>query len=77
VTRGSDTRPTTRVLVGSDGEEYVVTLKARTYSIRPKGSRKGGRSEVILTPSAVYRAALIARVEATRKPRRRVRRGLL
>jgi len=78
VTRASDSRPTRRVLLNLDGVELVVELRARSITIRPLGTRRGGRAEVVLTPGSIYLRALMDRIDrdrsekmARRKPRRR------
>jgi len=75
VTRASDSRPTRRVLLNLDGAELVVELRARSITIRPLGTRRGGRAE---TPGSIYLRALMDRIDrdrsekmARRKPRRR------
>jgi 5-enolpyruvylshikimate-3-phosphate synthase len=84
MTHGSDERPTRRVLRALDGTEYVVELRASLLTIRPKGTRRNGRAEVVVTPSSIYTRALIARAEAEQREKRRakgtkvkVRRSLL
>jgi len=82
VTRASDSRPTRRVLLNIDGVELVVQLRARSITIRPLGTRRGGPAEVELTPGSIYVRALLDRAEqahrekmARRRARRRQRNG--
>jgi hypothetical protein len=74
VTRASDLRPTRRVLVGAQGVDYVVELRGNLILCRPKGTRRGGANEVVITPSLLHQRLLIARAEAERAERRRSRR---
>lgn len=74
MTRGSDNKPTRRVLATAEGE-FVVELRERTVAIRPKGSRRGGPSEVVVTPTSVYTRALLARTESELREKRKARGG--
>lgn len=63
MTRGSDTKPLTRLLKTNDAEEYlVVVVKAGTLVIRPYRSQKGGPGEVTVNIGAVYTRGLLNRV---------------
>lgn len=75
MTRASETRPTVRQLESVLGDTYVVELRRTTITVRPKGSRKGGRSEVSITPGALYLRLMQARVDAEKASKRRARRG--
>jgi hypothetical protein len=74
MTRAQDTRPTRRLLSGWQGEDFVVELEARRIVVRPKGTRRGGRSEVAVTPSLLYDLMLMRRVEEKRREKRKARR---
>lgn len=74
MTRATDERPTRRVLSGYMGADYVVELEARRIVVRPKGTRRGGRSEVAVTPSLLYDMMLMRRAEEQQRERRRARR---
>ncbi len=75
MTRATDARPTTRLLVGHDGEEIVVELHARRIVLRPKGARRGGPAERVVTPSRLYQWCVEADLLAARKTRVKVTRG--
>lgn len=74
MTRGSDERPTRRVLA-SGGDEYVVELRETLLLIRPKGTRRNGRSEIVVTPGQVYVRAVMARADAERREKQKLRRA--
>lgn len=78
MTPATNERPTRRVLRSRDGSDYVVELRADLMLIRPKGTRRGGKAEIAITPGLVYIAALRKRIDeekaAKRKSRRRARR---
>lgn len=81
MTRASNDRPTRRVMSSRVGlskfertDEYVVELRAETMSIRPKGCRRNGPAEVVVTPGAIYLRALQVRIETERAEKRRARR---
>lgn len=74
MTRGTDERPTRRLLISERyGDAYVVELRASLILLRPKGSRRGGRAEVAVTPGAIYTRAMIARVDAERREKAKAR----
>lgn len=72
VKRGADTiiRPTVRCVVGMHGD-YVIEAHDRSLTLRPKGCRRGGRTEVTMTWERVYAAGFQP------AKRKRVRRGAL
>jgi hypothetical protein len=74
MTKGSNERPTRRLLTSRYGD-YVVELRADLMLIRPKGARRGGKSEVAALPGVVYQRALLQRVDAERRERKKSRRG--
>lgn len=77
MTKGSDVKPVRRVLSTDEGD-FVVELRERTIVIRPKRARRGGDSEVVVTPTSVYTRMLMMRAERERPVRRRrVSRSLL
>lgn len=55
-----DESPTQRILAGYQGSKYVVELRRDLIVIRPKGSRRGGATEVSITPSALHDKLLLA-----------------
>jgi len=67
-------RPTRRVLISRrDGTRYVVELRDDVIVIRPKGTRRGGPTEVAFTPGQLVLQGVRARVEAERMAKRRSR----
>lgn len=74
MTRGSDVRPTRRLLSGPAGE-YAVELRESLILIRPKGARRNGGAEIVVTPGQVYVRAVMARVDAERREKRKLRRA--
>lgn len=75
MTRGSNERPTKRLLASRFGDEYVVELRSDLILMRPKGSRRGGRAEVSVTPGAIYQRALQVRIDAEKAAKKRARRS--
>lgn len=73
MTRGDDMNPTVRVMQDADGKELIVSIGATFITIRPKGSRVGGETQVSTTPGAVYIRALMGAVEREKAERRRER----
>ena len=65
--RARNESPTRRIVVGYQGAEYVVELRASEILIRPKGSRSGGPAEVATTPSAIHDRLLLAREQRLRR----------
>lgn len=53
MTRATE-KPLARVLVGYQGQEYVVELTTRLITVRPKGSRRGGPAEKQATASWLH-----------------------
>jgi len=53
MTRATE-KPTARLLVGYQEQEYVVELTRRLIVVRPKGARRGGPQEVQITPSLLH-----------------------
>jgi hypothetical protein len=53
MTRANE-KPLARVLVGYQGQEYVVELTTRLITVRPKGSKRGGPQEKQATPSWLH-----------------------
>jgi hypothetical protein len=75
MTKGSDVRPTRRMMAGFRGDHYAVELRSKVVIIRPKGARRGGPAEVTVTPGAMYVRAMMAQAEARKAMKRRGRRG--
>lgn len=77
MTRASDSRPIRRVLITMDGSELVFELGARTITVRPLGTRRGGPAEVQFTPGLIYQRALMDRADQARDQKigRRTRRA--
>lgn len=74
MTKGSDLRPTRRLLAAPRHDRpFVVELLSEVIIIRPKGSRRGGPAEVAIMPGGVYVRALMERTKSTR--RRKTRRA--
>lgn len=72
MTKGSNTRPTRRLLEApKHNRPFVVELMAEVIIIRPKGSRRGGPAEVVIMPGAAYVRALMTATKARRKGRAR------
>lgn len=57
MTRATDARPTTRVLLGYQGQEYVVELTAKLVRVRLKGSRGKHRWQEIPADTLFTRLA--------------------
>lgn len=83
MTRASD-KPLRRVVVAEDGfagdREFVVEITARTLTIRPVRTRRGGPVEVVALWGAIHTRGMMAKDEAARRAkgkRRRVTRGAL
>lgn len=74
MTKGSDTRPTRRVLMARSRfgaiDSYVVELRESLIVLRPKGAKRGGPREVVVLPGAVYLDAIRRRVDAERRERK-------
>jgi hypothetical protein len=60
VVEAKDESPTQRVVNGYQGSKYVVELRSNLIVIRPKGARRGGPTEVSITPSALHDKLLLA-----------------
>lgn len=74
MTKGSNTRPTRRVLAAPRHDRpFVVELLSEVIILRPKGARRGGPAEVVVLPGAVYVRALMTQVKARRTRTRRAR----
>lgn len=68
MTKGSNTRPTRRLLEAPRHDRpFVVELLAEVIIIRPKGARRGGPAEVVIMPGAAYVRALMASKPARRR----------
>ena len=78
MTRGSDERPTRRLMRSTWGD-LVVELRESTLVVRPKGSRTGGPAEIAVRVGSVYQRgleqALAERKRARKKARAEARRG--
>lgn len=74
MTRASAERPTKRLVIGRMGQDFVVELQSHLIVVRPKGCRRGGPAEVVISPSTLYQRLLIARADEQRAERRRSRR---
>jgi hypothetical protein len=60
MTQGSDSKPTRRLLQAyRSDKELVVELGRSRITIRPKGTRRGGKAEVSIAASALYDRLLI------------------
>lgn len=64
-----------RVVVSESGEAFVLEMKARTLTIRPRFTRRPDAA-VVVTWAAIYQREMIARAKRA-TPRRRMSRGLL
>ena len=60
MTEANDTTPTTRLMNTPEGK-VVVEVGARTLTIRPYRTRKGGSAEVRVAISTIYNRALMQR----------------
>lgn len=68
MTKGSDLRPTRRLLAAPRHDRpFVVELMAEVIIIRPKGARRGGPAEVAIMPGAAYVRALMAKPAGRRR----------
>ena len=70
MTRADETKPVRRVVQTDDGE-MVAEVRARTLTLRPVRTRKGGPAEVCLSFSSLYTRALLARVTPLEQRKRR------
>jgi len=62
MTKASDTTPVRRVTTPNRyGEEFVIEVYNSRIVVRPKGSRKGGKAEVEMTPSLFYQRLMAPR----------------
>lgn len=71
MTRATE-KPVRRIVVTEDRygyAEYVVEIRARTLTMRPSRTRRGGPQEVTLPFGAIYVRAMMARVEGKRRAR--------
>lgn len=78
MTRASDQRPTRRVVSSRLDGDFVLEVGEHELTIRPKGSRRRGPAEVIVTYGLIYQRELVSRVEEKRRAKiraRRIRRG--
>lgn len=75
MTRATE-KPVRRVVISEDRfgtNDYVVEIRARTLTMRPVRTRRGGPQEIEVPFGALYLRAMIARVEATKRERKRRR----
>lgn len=78
MTRGSNIRPTRRVMVSAQyGDEYVVEIGLEFLNVRPKRSRRGGSAEHSITPGKLYLWLVDAarRAEGHKRLARKIRRA--
>jgi hypothetical protein len=70
MTKGSNTRPTRRVLEAPRHDRpFVVELLSEVIILRPKGARRGGPAEVVVLPGAVYVRAMMQQTRSRRTRR--------
>lgn len=72
MTKGSDEKPVRRVMLGRDGDEYVVELRRSLILVRPKGTRRDGKQEVAVGPGQIHQRLLIARIDEEKKEARKM-----
>lgn len=71
MTKGSNTRPTRRLLEAPRHDRpFVVELLSEVIILRPKGARRGGPAEVVILPGAAYVRAIMDRKATRRRTRR-------
>lgn len=58
MTAANELKPTVRECVGKYGDRFVVEIRATTITIRPKGTRRGGKAEVDVGVGALYQRLL-------------------
>lgn len=60
MTHSRDDHPTRRLMKGKY-EEFVVEIGQDKIAIRPKGTRRGGPTEVLIAVGVIYQRLLIAK----------------
>lgn len=71
MTRATD-KPVRRIVVTEDRfgrTEYVAEVRARTLTLRPVRTRRGGPQEIELPFGAIYLRGMMARVDRKRRTR--------
>lgn len=73
MTRATE-HPLRRVVESGEGP-MILEITSRTIALRPYRSRRGGPAEIVVTHGAIYLRAMMARVDAAQRAKRRARRA--